>query len=83
MRMCGQIMVDDSTRVQLLAGALCKITDQHHRTINNSKLHDPERTTNFWHCECLTCKEVVKVLTDCGIEPEVTTDEVTFRVRRA
>jgi hypothetical protein len=67
-------MMDDATRVQMLATALCTITDRHHRTLENSRLHDPERTINFWHCECLTCKEVTRVLTECGIEPAVTTN---------
>jgi hypothetical protein len=45
-----------------LAVQLEKITDQHHRTLTNSRFHDPEQIESFEFCPCLTCQASTEIL---------------------
>jgi hypothetical protein len=53
-----------------LAKALAKLADTHHRTLEASRLHNPQENMNFWECPCLTCKHVTEILRENGYDPE-------------
>lgn len=45
-----------------LRGALERLADLHHRTLTNSRLHDPERIDSFHDCPCKTCHDASAAL---------------------
>jgi hypothetical protein len=54
----------ERSRSRSLVAALVKLTDQHHRTLTGSRLHDPERISDFRACPCLTCKTTTLLLSE-------------------
>lgn len=50
------------SRIEALESALATLADQHHRTLRGSKLHDPERVSDWRDCACLTCRGAATVL---------------------
>jgi predicted protein tyrosine phosphatase len=57
----GKLEVAEA-RVAELEEALHRAADNHHRTLVNSKLHDPERIALFIHCPCLSCRAAASAL---------------------
>lgn len=53
----------------IIVRALAHVADVHHRTIEGSKKHDPEKHMNFWDCPCLTCMNATKAIREFGWEP--------------
>lgn len=48
-------------RAERAETALAALADQHHRTLTNSKLHDPENQ-DWRSCPCKTCQAAASVL---------------------
>lgn len=46
----------------VLAGCLTYLASLHHRTLTNSKLHAPERISDFHDCPCLPCRKAAATL---------------------
>lgn len=61
--------LDLREHVASLRGALVRLTDQHHRTLTNSRLHDPEHIVDFRDCLCLTCKTTALLLSEPHTQP--------------
>lgn len=47
-----------------LVAALAELADIHHRTINGSRLHNPEVVKDFTQCSCFSCRYARDTLTD-------------------
>jgi hypothetical protein len=52
-----------------LRQGLAKLADQHHRTLTGSRLHDPERITDFRDCSCVTCRSAAQLLSEPHSQP--------------
>lgn len=50
-------------RAERAETALAALADLHHRTITNSRLHDPERQ-EWRDCPCRSCEAAMSVLRD-------------------
>lgn len=50
---------------------LIRLIDLHHRTLEGSRLHNPE-IKEWWECECKTCSKVKEVISR-AYDPEYLT----------
>lgn len=51
-----------ATASDVLAATLRFLADQHHRTLTNSRLHNPEHIADFAECPCLPCRKAAAAL---------------------
>lgn len=48
-------------RARVTEKALVELTDLHHRTLTNSRLHNPQ-SQEWFNCTCLTCLKTASLL---------------------
>jgi len=70
----GKLQVQRA-HIDMLEAALRNLADTHHRTLTNSRLHDPEHIESFQDCPCMTCREAAAALDGGTATPRYTMDQ--------